>query len=383
MKGYNFKITPIYPKIAPVQGFNSVYTDDLTVYKFATGPFPNSGGGGGSNGTGPQGPQGPQGLQGIPGSATNTGATGIQGPKGVTGLLGPQGSIGATGLGFVWKGAWVSGTTYVINDVVSYQGQSWIATGNSPIYNPGYPGENWELMVQKGAIGQTGVQGLQGVTGQQGPQGLQGLIGPQGLQGITGQQGPVGVQGTQGLQGLIGPQGLQGITGQQGPVGVQGTQGSNVWNQNSPTSIYFTGNVGINNVNPSYPLDIVGTVSMNNNSLFNPIFTSYKESIFIRSFSGAFTLNCSTGNNFNIILTSGTNTVNFVNFASSGTLQGVNLFVQQDVVGNRLLNYPASVSWGTIGAPTLSTAANAIDVLNFITWTGGSKILGFLGGKGF
>jgi hypothetical protein len=356
MRGYNFKISSNYPRIAPNQGLNNLYTDNLTVNLSATGPFPSNTSNIGS-GTGPQGPQGPI---GIPGSATNTGATGLQGPQGIAGIIGTQGSQGSIGP----------------------QGLQGI-TG--PLGTQGIQGP-------QGLIGVTGPQGLQGIpgsasntgaTGLQGPQGVIGIIGPQGNQGITGPIGIQGIQGPQGVTGIIGPQGNQGITGSIGNQGMQGPQGSNVWNQNSPTSIYFTGNVGINNSNPTYPLDIVGTLSMNNSVLFNPIFTSYKESIFIRAYSGTFSLNCSTGNNFNIILSSGANSISFTNFASSGTLQGVNLFVQQDSVGNRTLNYPSSVSWGTAGAPTLSTAANAIDVLNFITWTGGSKILGFVSGKGF
>ena len=98
-----------------------------------------------------------------------------QGVPFISGATGPTGSIGLTGAGFVWRGDWVFGTEYFINDVVSYQGQSWIAIGNSPYYNPGYPGEMWELMVQKGTQGDVGPQGA---PGSQGPTGPQGSTGP-------------------------------------------------------------------------------------------------------------------------------------------------------------------------------------------------------------
>lgn len=63
---------------------------------------------------GPQGPQGPQGIQGI---------QGIQGPKGNQ-----------------YEGAYSALTTYQVDDVVTYEGSSWICiattTGNAP---PSYP----------------------------------------------------------------------------------------------------------------------------------------------------------------------------------------------------------------------------------------------------
>jgi hypothetical protein len=108
-----------------------------------------------------------------------------QGVPFISGATGPTGSIGLTGAGFVWRGDWVFGTEYFINDVVSYQGQSWIAIGNSPYYNPGYPGEMWELMVQKGTQGDVGPQGSNGLQGPTGPQGAPGSQGPTGPSNST------------------------------------------------------------------------------------------------------------------------------------------------------------------------------------------------------
>ena len=218
-----------------------------------------------------------------------------------------------------------------------------------------------------------GPQGVQGPTGSQGPQGVQGPTGAQGIQGPTGSQGPQGLQGPTGSQG---PQGVQGTTGAQGPTG------PSQWQQ-SGNNIYFTGtNVGIGTSIPNYTLDVSGNVNITG-VLSNSTFRSYKETIFIRAMSGAIVLDCNTGNNFAITLSSGANNLTFVNIAPTGTLQGVNVFAQQDAVGNRLLSYPASVSWGTLGVPVLSTSANAVDILNFVTYTGGSKILGFNSGKGY
>ena len=58
-----------------------------------------------------------------------------------------------------WKGAWASGTAYVLHDAVQYLGSSWVAktsnTNKAPNTNPA----DWDLMAQKGDIGPQGVQG--------------------------------------------------------------------------------------------------------------------------------------------------------------------------------------------------------------------------------
>ncbi len=223
--------------------------------------------------------------------------------------------------------------------------------------------------------------------GPTGPVGPIGPIGPTGPIGNIGFQGYQGIAGPQGVIGLsiTGPTGPRGDTGFQGPLG---PQGSSFWNNTGSNIYYNSGSVAIGKITPTSTLDVVGSVSITGTTtlygnLVNPTFNSYKETIFISAFSGAFTVNASTGNNFALTLQSGTNAVSFNNWAPTGTLHGVNLFVQQDAVGNRLATWPNTVSWGTAGAPTLSTSANSIDIVNFITYTGGSKILGFLSGKGF
>jgi hypothetical protein len=198
-------------------------------------------------------------------------------------------------------------------------------------------------------------------------------------------------QGATGPLGPIGPTGAQGFTGAQGATGPQGETGANaLWNTISTNMYYNSGSVAIGKIAPTSTLDVVGNIQMTGGNfnmfrsqLQNPIFNAYRETIFLSNYSGAFTLNANTGNNFSVVLSSGSNLISFTNFAPTGTLQGVNLFVAQDATGNRTLSYPSTVSWGSAGAPTLSTTANAIDVLNFISWTGGSRILGFVGGKGF
>lgn len=68
------------------------------------------------------------------------------------GDTGATGETGATGTSFIWEDAYSAETTYQQNDVVSYQGSSYIcileSTGNLPT-NTTY----WSLMAQKGTDG--------------------------------------------------------------------------------------------------------------------------------------------------------------------------------------------------------------------------------------
>ncbi len=73
-----------------------------------------------------------------------TGATGATGAAGATGATGPE--------GLVWRGVYAGGTSYVVDDAVSYNGSSYIcklaSTGNLPT-NTTY----WDVLAQQGASG--------------------------------------------------------------------------------------------------------------------------------------------------------------------------------------------------------------------------------------
>ena len=71
------------------------------------------------------------------------GAQGIQGLKGDKGDTGAQGQAGVIG---AWKGAYAAGTTYVLHDVVSSGGSSWISkTASNLGHTPGTTAD-WELV---------------------------------------------------------------------------------------------------------------------------------------------------------------------------------------------------------------------------------------------
>lgn len=110
----------------------------------ATGPKGDTGA------TGPQGPQGEKGIQGIQGPKGDTGATG---PQGATGATGATGAAGPEGL--VWKGAWDSGTAYVIDDAVGYGGSSYICIQAHTNQTP-TTAAYWSLLAAKGSDGNIG-----------------------------------------------------------------------------------------------------------------------------------------------------------------------------------------------------------------------------------
>lgn len=87
-----------------------------------------------------------------------TGAQGIQGPAGPPGPVGPA--------GLTWKGTWVSGTSYILNDAVGYNGASYyciLATSGTTA--PNLATSNWALLASQGAIGPQGAQGPTGPAG--------------------------------------------------------------------------------------------------------------------------------------------------------------------------------------------------------------------------
>lgn len=185
---------------------------------------------------GTPGPQGPQGLQGPAGPQGPIGPVGLQGLPGIPGPIGPQGPqgpAGVNGVSFNFRNAFDPNATYAVNDVVTFNGSTYIAIAASQGPNNLTPDMNpsaWTLLAEAGATG------TPGVTGPQGPQGLPGNPGAQGPQGISG---PTGPQGLQGLTGPAGPQGLQGPAGTPGPAGATFVN-AGAWNN---SAVYQPGDV--------------------------------------------------------------------------------------------------------------------------------------------
>jgi hypothetical protein len=120
-------------------------------------------------------------MPGAEGQQGEAGAVGPQGPQGETGATGPAGADAV----WYYNGEYNPGASYVIGDVVTYDGQLWYrknANGGNVGDTPS-EGLFWDLLAAKGADGEPGLNGLEGPQGPQGEQGIQGEPGPQGPAG--------------------------------------------------------------------------------------------------------------------------------------------------------------------------------------------------------
>lgn len=97
--------------------------------------------------------------------------------------------------------------------------------------------------------------------------------------------------------------------------------------------------------------------------------------------SGTRAINLANGNVVSATL-AGATTFTFTG-ATPSTACSFGLYLTQDATGSRTVTWPASVKWAGGTAPTLSTAANAIDVLVFETINGGTTWFGSLVGTNF
>jgi len=146
-------------------------------------------------GQGPTGPKGDTGPTGAPGSVGLKGDTGEPGPLGPMGPRGPVGPVGPSGAaGMAFRGVWTAGTPYVERDVVTRQGETWLAlhatTGVEPTETTT---REWGRLAARGGQGPLGPPGDLGPPGPLGPTGPVGPSGPIGPAGPTGPPGPVGM----------------------------------------------------------------------------------------------------------------------------------------------------------------------------------------------
>jgi len=107
------------------------------------------------------------GLKGDQGEVGPTGLVGPRGPKGLTGKAAVNGTDGESGTSFTWRSEWSLATAYVVNDVVAFEGSSYIATVPS---TGKLPTEDtfWDLMALMGEQGEEGEKGERGPRGRTG-----------------------------------------------------------------------------------------------------------------------------------------------------------------------------------------------------------------------
>lgn len=69
--------------------------------------------------------------------------------------------------------------------------------------------------------------------------------------------------------------------------------------------------------------------------------------------------------------------------AVSGQSWGITMILRQDATGSRTVSWPSGTKWAAGAAPTLSTAANSIDIVSLFSVNGGTTWFGALCGKAF
>lgn len=97
----------------------------------------------------------------------------------------------------------------------------------------------------------------------------------------------------------------------------------------------------------------------------------------VSSSGGTLTLDLSTGNSFQTLLTENITTVTISNAPATGNYGQFSLRIIQDGAGGAYtVTFPAAVLWAGGSAPTISTGNDAIDVLTFSTDTAGTAWYG-------
>ena len=84
---------------------------------------------------------------------------------------------------------------------------------------------------------------------------------------------------------------------------------------------------------------------------------------------------------FTITLAHNIGTFNWTNPAASGAVSSFVLKVTQDGTAGRTIAWPSGVDWAAATAPTLSAAANNVDVFVFFTSDAGTTWYGFTAGQ--
>ena len=181
------------------------------------------------------GGSGTGGVAGTSGSSGESGTSGSSGESGTSGSSGESGTSGSSGLSFNWLGIWDgtvgggSNISYGINDVVYYNGTTYIFTNTTPSgVGSGVPGVNpdWDVMAVSGANGTSGSAGESGTSGSSGESGTSGSSGETGTSGSSGESGTSGSSGETGTSGSSGESGTSGSSGEAGTSGSSGENGT-------------------------------------------------------------------------------------------------------------------------------------------------------------
>ena len=132
---------------------------------------------------------------------------------------------------------------------------------------------------------------------------------------------------------------------------------------------------------PGFP---TGDLDFNESQVIDAVIKAYAEVVTApASAAGVLDLDLATSNLFDVVLTENVTALTFSNLSALTVGETVTLVLAQDATGSRTFAFPASIKWAGGAAPTLSSGANEIDVLTFITVDGGTTWYGMLAGAAF
>jgi hypothetical protein len=228
-----------------------------------------------------------------------------------------EGSAAAAAVGFTPRGAWGSGSTYAVNDVVSYNGSSYLAIQASTNQQPDTQTAYWLVLAAKGDTGAGDVSGPASSVDSE-------------LALFNSTTGK-----------LIKRASTTGI--------LKGTSG-----------VLSAATAGTDYVSPT------GSETLTNKTLTNPSVNNYTEGLVaIGTVTTASTLALTNGTVQTATLTASTACTFTMPTATAGK-SFILLLKQAASTGNGTATF-TGVKWGTAGAPTITATAGKMDILSFVS----------------
>lgn len=281
-----------------------------------------------------------------------------------------------------WRGAWQTSYAYVVNDVVSQSGNSYICVTahTSGTFSTDLAASKWSLVAQKGDTGATGSTGASGAAAT--------IAVGSVTTGSAGSSATVTNAGSSSAATFNftiprGDTGATGATGSQGPAGeLSGTPSTSV--DNSIARWDGTGGNAIDDttawtINDSDLATAGGELNMADNNLRRANLIDYGEvTNALGSVSGSTAIDLTAGNSVTATVSS-TTTFTFSNSTASDEMASFSL--QLTVSSSPTINWPAAVDWNAGGgAPT---PVNGVSWYEFWTVTGGTVWYGARVGSAF
>jgi len=261
----------------------------------------------------------------------------------------------AYSVGFSWRGTWSGATAYVVNDVVYYNGSSYISIQNGTNQNPATQTAYWNTVALAGSVSsvaQSFTGGIVSVAGS--PITSSGTL----ALTVAGTSGgvPYFSSGTTWATSSALASNALVVGGGAGNPPATVTTGTGV--------LTFLGTPSSANL-LSAMTDETGTgvlVFNNAPALTNPTVTNYVETLYSANTSTAITVDLTNGTVQNLTLT-GNATITMPTAVAGKSFV---IILSQDGTGGRTVTW-STVSWPSATAPTITSTASKRDIFSFFS----------------